>query len=342
MVTRSQVIELWQTCFHDDEAFVHLYFSRVYNPRYLHVCEQEGVPAAMLQALPYTLMAWDTTMACAYVAGVATHPQYRGRGLMHSLIADTLGQLHDEQVPVSLLIPATPSLYGFYASSGYATVCYTCPGVLAPPPAMPQGYGECSPGADACYDLYDALSRKRKAAVLHTRDDFEVILADLQLSGGRVHCVADDGGTPQAVALVVAGERQVAVKDYVAVHNTARNALLYCLQQHYGSRTLVCDYPATGGMPRAMLRVVNADALLRLWAAAHREVDVVLAVTDALIPGNNICRHVSHGTVSVGAATSAPVVKLSVDSLAAFLFGQLRVGNCPVNPVVPYVTLMLD
>lgn len=342
MATREQVIELWQTCFHDDESFVRLFFDHVYTPSHLRSCEREGELLAMLQALPYLFTAWGKEFECSYIAGVATAPQERNKGLMRHLLGSTLQELGSKNIPLCLLIPAEPWLYDYYARSGFATVCYTTETWIEPHDTMPRGYRECKIPADKQHKLYDRLCRRRDASVLHMRPDYYIILADFRLSGGHVHTIAAPDGTPCALAWVVTEADRIIVKEYVTTSSDATKALICCLGKRYGNRNILYNRPTPTGTPRAMIRITNVPGLLQQWATAHPDVDVTLTVNDPLIPRNNGTWHVADGRLSHPARNAESIASISVNRLTEFIFGQADIGACHIPPVTPYVTLMLD
>lgn len=342
MATCEQVIKLWQTCFHDNESFVRLFFDHVYNPATLRAYEREGQLLAMLQALPYTFTAWGREFDCAYIAGVATAPQERNKGLMRRLLNHTLQELCTKGITMSLLIPAEPWLFDYYAHSGFTTISYTIEESPKVPDAMPHGYHECKIPADKQHKLYDKLCRKRDASVLHMRPDYYIILADLRLSGGHVHTIAAPDGVPCAIAWVIPTPDKVIVKEYVATSDTATSALLFCLGKHYGNRRIIYNRPSTTGTPRAMIRITNVPGILEQWAIAHPEAEITLAVEDALIHHNNGIWHIANGSLSYTPHSTESIVRVSADHLARLLFGQEEADLYHIKPIAPYVTLMLD
>lgn len=342
MATREQVIELWQTCFHDKESFVRLFFDHVYNPAYLHSYEREGRLLAMLQALPYTFTAWGAEFDSSYIAGVATTPQERNKGLMRSLLDRTLQELGEKGIAMSMLIPAEPWLFDYYARSGFATVCHTIETSTEPPASMPNGYRECKIPADKQHKLYDKLCRKREASVLHMRPDYYIILADLRLSGGHIYVVAAPDGMPCALAWVIPESDRIVVKEYVATSAVATTALYACLGKHYGNRRIVYNYPAVTGTPRAMIRITNVPEVLTKWAAAHPDLEMTLAVDDALIRRNNGTWHIANGRLSSLSTHTTGAETISINRLTEFVFGQSEINSCRIAPIAPYVTLMLD
>ncbi len=60
-----------------------------------------------------------TVLPMAGVAGVATHPLARRRGLVRTLLNQLLEEMRDDGTPVSVLYPFRTS---FYARFGYVTL----------------------------------------------------------------------------------------------------------------------------------------------------------------------------------------------------------------------------
>ena len=76
---KSAVMDLWQTCFHDDPRFLELFISRKISPdRCCVVVRGERLCAAM-QHQPYTMSLWSGEEPMSYWAGLSTFPEERGR-----------------------------------------------------------------------------------------------------------------------------------------------------------------------------------------------------------------------------------------------------------------------
>lgn len=113
---------LWRDCFHDNEAFIDLYFSRVAKPENTYYMERDGRLACVMQALSYKLRYCSKSWNVAYLSGIATLPEFRGQGLATVLIRQVHELLAERGYAASLLIPATESLADFYAEQAGFTL----------------------------------------------------------------------------------------------------------------------------------------------------------------------------------------------------------------------------
>jgi len=106
---------LWSLAFGDSESVIDAFFSTAYSPERCRCVIAEGRAAAALY--------WfDTECAgqrLAYLYAVATHPDFRRRGLCRGLMEDTHGLLTQLGYDGALLVPAEPSLRRMYSGMGY-------------------------------------------------------------------------------------------------------------------------------------------------------------------------------------------------------------------------------
>ncbi len=99
----------------EPEAFTAALFDR-YFPEHLRViCEGER-PVSMLFSIPCPVQTENGTLPARYIYAVATHPDYRGKGLAKQLLA-----AEAERYPI-FLRPMSPSLFDFYAKAGFSPV----------------------------------------------------------------------------------------------------------------------------------------------------------------------------------------------------------------------------
>lgn len=118
----EQLKSLWKSLFGDTEAFISLFFHEVVCEENIRVLEEKGRILSALYMLPYPFRIWNQEVTASYISGAGTLPEAQGRGLMRRLLIDSFKEMEHRQIPLSILIPAEPWLYGFYEKSGYATV----------------------------------------------------------------------------------------------------------------------------------------------------------------------------------------------------------------------------
>ena len=110
--------ELWQQVFGDDDAFVDAFLMRYYDCSRMLRIEQEGRPAAMLHLLPFEC----ELGRASYIYGVATHPDFRGRGFASQLMQEALRLCDERGDDAVFLVPAPGEnwLRDFYGCFGFA------------------------------------------------------------------------------------------------------------------------------------------------------------------------------------------------------------------------------
>lgn len=106
---------VWDACFPEDAAgYSDYYFACRTKPAYvLAAFLEDGRMAGALHALPYPLCFGTQVKRCAMIAGVATLPEQRHKGIAAALIRTAHARLAQEGVCAALLKPDVD----FYAQS---------------------------------------------------------------------------------------------------------------------------------------------------------------------------------------------------------------------------------
>ena len=115
----SELKNLWLTCFEEDERAVDLFFEKAvqFTDVYCAKCDDKIVSGL------YLINAELNEKKAHYIFGVATLPEYRGRGIMGNLLEYALDDARRNGDVYSLLFPAKESLYNFYEKFGYKALC---------------------------------------------------------------------------------------------------------------------------------------------------------------------------------------------------------------------------
>ena len=106
---------LWIKCFEDEETFIDSFLIGHYSRKRMLAAEEDGRLAAMLHLIPFESELGRTT----YIYGVATDPDYRGRGLASGLMREAMRRIAEEGADAAILIPSQESLKDFYAPFGF-------------------------------------------------------------------------------------------------------------------------------------------------------------------------------------------------------------------------------
>lgn len=139
--------EIFLRCFGEEAAPEMEYvFSRCGDA--LWKAERDGIPAAMLVAMPVTIALPEGEWKARYFYGVATHPDYRKQGLCGGLLAACCRWMSEQGEAAALLRPDSEKNRQFYRKNGFAdcstagTGCYRQKGGAAAEltPADPAEY----------------------------------------------------------------------------------------------------------------------------------------------------------------------------------------------------------
>ncbi len=335
---KEKVKALWQLCFDDTEEYVDLYFRHRYNNEVNIAIESGEEVISALQAIPYPMTFCGTTIQTAYVSGACTHPDYRNKGVMRELLKQTFARLWQKEIPVSTLIPAEPWLFAYYDRLGYAPVFHydkqeVNANLLTPVPGM-----LCNHTNQFNERHYQYLSRKLAelpACVQHTVEDYKVILESLALERDYVY-VALQNDRISGLAIAWKTDKGLIVDTFLTESESAGNALLYHISKITKYRTMTILLPPAKGsvrLPLGMARIIRAEEILKLYAAAHPEVDLTFELFDKHLSANNGYYTVKDGTCRKKKEMHpAPPLRLTSGELAARMFATPQ----------PYMNLMLN
>lgn len=115
----QQLRGLWKLAFGDSDSFLDKFYSSAYAPeRCRCITESQRIAAAL-----YWFDAEYAGQKIAYLYAVATHPDFRQRGLCRMLMADTHTLLSELGYTAAMLLPDGNDLRQMYAGMGYRDCC---------------------------------------------------------------------------------------------------------------------------------------------------------------------------------------------------------------------------
>ena len=145
---REQMCRLWQEAFGDEREFVMHYldsYSRE-DCRILRFGER-GEVVAMMHYHPFTVggsdcnevaVRFSPSQPCmegcrgAYIYGVATAVECRGKGLASAMIAESMAKMRSRGIDFAMLIAEEPSLRRWYGGMGFELLEGVTASVTAP------------------------------------------------------------------------------------------------------------------------------------------------------------------------------------------------------------------
>lgn len=331
---------LWRCCFDDPEPFVRLYFDTRYREEDVQVRREEGRVVSALQLLPYTLTCWGGEIPAAYIYGACTHPRYRCRGGMQTLLSEALREISRRRIPVSVLIPAREQLYDYYRRLGYAPVVRRTEAVytgVSPTDSFVREYN-----IGELYTFFSSRMRERPCCIQHSLPDFRFLVEDIRLSGGWVIAVAGSSGRPGGLAFALPQEdNRVVLKECLYECEVTRCRLLGAVSALFPDKEIHAFSPVTRAAQPSeaagMLRITDAAACLQRYAAAHPDVSFSYHIEDPVVSANNALFVAERG-ICRQLPPDPEVEKTDIAALPGLLWPSGPKNFAPF----PYMSLMMD
>jgi predicted acetyltransferase len=340
---------LWSNCFETEkEPFFQWFFGRRYQPENaLGAFGGAGLLGA-LHIMPYTLFLRGSAVPSGYLMGVGTYPEYRGRGIMASLLREALLVMRQRGQWMSFLVPRRPSLY---IRHGWDICCYhykySMPaGLLRPRDVKYEAVAIQDYGKDEFDELdsvYQAYTQDKHGYVLRSGDDWRNILSENKSENGEAYLIRMNDN-PVAYVLYLSTPDKLLVKEMAYISAPARDALLSFIAGKPSSATRtewqlpvsdltylqfadnkegICLYPFIAGRIVDLVQVVERLSFPQNVAGSVR-----MRIKDGLAPWNDGCftLDVREGSGRISQAGD-PQVELTIGSFTQLVFGMVDIED---------------
>lgn len=195
MADKEALKALWKLCFNEEQSFLDWFFENRFLPDYCPVFEEGGHIAAALHSLPVFITLRERILPCAIVAGVATHPDFRGQGLMHKLFSFYLDRLRLDGVPLIVHRPVNMDVYRSAGHLPAADSRYVSLSAAAPRPEADDCLDWDLPGHyDRLYRCYSRFAQGYSGMVQRTYADMVLKCQDYLASGAKCVAALDEKG----------------------------------------------------------------------------------------------------------------------------------------------------
>ncbi len=111
---KSQILALWQDCFHDPQEYIEQYLSKRFDPKYCVILEDKSEIVGMVHLLPCKISP-DTNAFYWYAAGIKS--TRRNEGLFRKFSSFLIEKINQAGFK-SVCVPAS-GLENFYMSIGF-------------------------------------------------------------------------------------------------------------------------------------------------------------------------------------------------------------------------------
>lgn len=338
MIIKEQVKALWKLCFEDSEEFVEMYFKLRYKSE-VNVAIQSGDEViSALQMLPYPMTFCGEMVQTSYISGACTHPDFRSKGVMRELLSQSFARMLRNGIQFSTLIPAEPWLFDYYKRMGYATVFQYSVKEMTLPEFIPSkeiAVNVVSKPQDEVYSYLNKKLSERPCCIQHSAEDFQVIMADLPISGGNLF-VARQANEIRGIAIIYKGENCIIINELLAEDKDTEYSLLFAIKQYTGCNHIIQLLPPDKELPQhslGMARIINTKEVLQIYASAFPEDDMQLEVSDKQLSVNNGYYYLSDGKCRYSAERLPGAhIQTNISELTEKILKKLN----------PYMSLMLN
>ena len=337
-MTKQQIKALWKLCFDDSDAFIDMYFRLRYNDEVNIAIESGKEVVSALQMIPYPMTFCGEQIQTSYISGACTHPDFRGNGVMRELLSQAFARMRYNRVVLSTLIPAEPWLFDYYARMGYASVFkYSTKEIVLPEfiPSKEIAVNVVSKPQDEVYSYLNKKLSERPCCIQHSAEDFQVIMADLPISGGNLF-VAKQANEIWGIAIIYKRENCIIINELLAEDKDTEYSLLFAIKQYTGCNYIIQLLPPDKELPQhslGMARIINAKEVLQIYASAFPEDDMQLEVSDKQLSVNNGYYYLSDGKCRYSAERLPGAhIQTNISELTEKILKKLN----------PYMSLMLN
>ena len=338
MIIKEQVKALWKLCFEDSEEFIEMYFRLRYKNE-VNVAIQSGDEViSALQMLPYPMTFCGEMVQTSYISGACTHPDFRSKGVMRELLSQSFARMLRNGIHFSTLIPAEPWLFDYYKRMGYASVFQYSVKEITLPEFIPSKEITVDVVSEPQDEVYSHLNKKlseRPCCIQHTLEDFQVIMADLAISGGNLF-VAKRANEIKGIVIIYKGESRIIINELLAEDKDIEFSLLYAVKQLTDCNHMTQLLPPNEELPQqslGMARIINAKEVLQIYAPAFPEDEIQLEVSDKQLSVNNGYYYLSDGKCRYSTERLPGAhIQMNISELTERILKKLN----------PYMSLMLN
>lgn len=292
-----EVKKIYTRSFQDDNEFVDFYFKNRYTALNTVTIKKNKSIAAAVQILDYSLYVWGGNFKTGYLSAGCTMPEYRRQGIMSELISKAHRLMFTQGKEIAALIPANDHLWDYYSKSGYVPGFYIetrkkRASSLNTSKALNEELLSISTPElmdEPLYTFIDTLMRERDNYILHTIGDMTFVLSYYKKFKGVV-LVAKRNGIPVGV---IFGHRKdgrddtLIIDESFSVADDVRDALLSKALELSGCDKMMFITPAINNPKRlGMIRIINAQSVLRHYAETHPYEETCFVLTDSAISEN--------------------------------------------------------
>lgn len=326
---KERIRQLWELCFSDSPPWTDWFFQTRFRSEQTVCWQEDGQIVSDMQLFPYPLRLRGQTVPALCVTGVATHPDYRGRGYMGKLFAYTMAWAAQKGYVCLFNMPQTVNLYEKY-NHLYFTDRMTVQ-INSNKPVQDLGI-ELDPSADILplLSCYREFMGKYSGPIDRTPDLQRLRIEDFFADGGKGLCIMKDGEV-ESYALYAEQPDKLEASEVIYHSQESLYAVIDALLAKSISGQIHLTLPGDAALwmskysckidlhPMNVLRILQPEKLLQLLGLPPA---LTLGLTDPFLPENN-CVLALDGTVS----QAIPEVSVDIGHFGQWISGYRTLGQ---------------
>lgn len=322
---------LWKAGFNDTDDYINLFFKMLYKKGNAVYKKQGEEIISALYLLPFNMSFNGYIVKTAYLCGAATLPEYRGKGLMSELMNTAIKRLADDNIPFCTLIPANEGLFDYYSRFGFADI-YKTKKIRV----KREEFDKKSlitfdkiDNAKEITDLYNNEIGRKDFAHLRTKEYFEFLLKEAELLNGKVLKIIKNNEFCGYMFCFCDFIKEFVLKN-ITFDEYAAAAFKYLKMEELEFVTPFDFSYEDGAVKRAgMLRIIDCEKVLNLWAEKMPQKSHIISVADKQIEKNNGVFKIEKGKVS--RTDEKAEVKTDIKDLANMIADSSPYINLSLN-----------
>ncbi len=212
------LVSNWHLCFGDEPSQIKPFFeSEAFSLEDTLVYEENGAAVSQLFLIEGVLRKGCLVYPAFYLYAACTLEEYRGRGIMASLIEEAAAHARERGKEFIFLLPGEKKLYDYYSKFGFEPCCACEERVIEKGEVLTDDF-RLSPVfcSKACRSLaivfaqsfgYGAEKHPEYGAVLYEKDGGTLVITDIEISGKTgefISYLLDKTDSPEAKVILPA------------------------------------------------------------------------------------------------------------------------------------------
>ncbi len=338
---------LWEECFEDSSAFLDWYFEHRFQAKDGLGLFSNGLLLSSLHLSPRKVRIRKHTYPSAYLIALATKPAFRNQGLAKKLLTYALRHLAANNIFFTFLMPFNLQ---FYTRLGWGIYCqhelYRIPFLTIEDSHPNFSLFSAESDYHLLEKIYNNWEKKFDGALIREQNDWECLLKDHFMDGGKVWVLSNKDLEPAAYALTLtkANQEKLFIRELAYTHPSLGKDLLRQLSVDNPQNALVWIAPEKSNLPPSFLpvktlpmilgRITNLQKALETLVYPPIDFQATLEVSDPLLPENNgiYQLNLKEGQMRILKVPTADVqIRCSIGALTRLITGSAFPGDEQLN-----------